>query len=259
MSNAETQKARKTPQRPSKVPSVEKALDIFELLAGEPTGLTLQHMTERLDRTMGEIYRITVYLSERGYLKKNAMTDEYTLTLRLFELANRQDPTQRLVKTALREMESITRSTEQSCHLATLYGSDVVVLASQSSPRHAGYSVRTGAKIEFRRTSSGPVILAFMAEEDRNRHLAELSTLERAHFIPRIQTIIENGYEDRPSTFVNGVRNISVPIFDAAGVAAALTMGFINQADLSASPDQARHTLMASADRISENLGHIKT
>ncbi len=59
----------------SEVPSVEKALDVLELLAEEPLGLTMNEIVLALDRTMGELYRILVYLSRRGYLVQDVASD----------------------------------------------------------------------------------------------------------------------------------------------------------------------------------------
>ncbi len=67
------------------MPSVEKAFDILELLANVGDGLTMNEMVDVLGRTMGEIYRIVIYLTERGFLSQNPETSKYALTLKLFE------------------------------------------------------------------------------------------------------------------------------------------------------------------------------
>ncbi|WP_421724971.1 helix-turn-helix domain-containing protein [Bauldia sp.] len=80
----------------SAVPAVEKALDVLEVLADAPDGLTMNEIVERLGRTMGEIYRVVVYLAERGYLSQDPGTSRYALTLKLFELSHHHDPTEAL-------------------------------------------------------------------------------------------------------------------------------------------------------------------
>ena len=151
-----TDKKQKSP-----VPSVQKAFDVLELLAGSEEGLTMNEITETLDRTMGELYRIVVYLTERRYLVQNSDSGRYSLTLKLFELSHRHDPTERLITRAQPILEKIAARTEQSCHIGVLNRNNVLVLSSVQSPRPAGYSVRTGALFPVDRTSSGHVILAF--------------------------------------------------------------------------------------------------
>ncbi len=246
-------------RRNSNVPSVEKALDVLELLADSQNGLTLQEMTAALDRTMGELYRIVVYLAERDYIVRDNGSDRYTLTVRLFELANRQNPTNRLIKKTLPYLERIAFRTDQSCHLAILHSSSVLVLASEPSPRHAGYSVRTGAVIPTKNTSSGLVILAHMPDSARSRFLSGYTSLEREQFASRIEQIRTLGYEERDSSLVHGVKNISVPIFDQSGVVAALTMGYVGQVDQRTSPEGARSEMLDAASAISAELGHTDT
>ena len=100
----------------STVPAVEKALDVLELLAGSPLGLTMNEIVDGLGRKMGEVYRVVVYLADRGNEVQDAATNRYALTLKLFELSHRHDPTARLINGALPMLERIASRTNQSCH-----------------------------------------------------------------------------------------------------------------------------------------------
>ncbi|WP_179381657.1 IclR family transcriptional regulator [Jannaschia marina] len=239
----------------SAVPSVEKAFDILELLAGAEDGLTMNEMVDALGRTMGEIYRIVVYLTERGFLAQNPETSRYALTLKLFELSHRHDPTERLIARAVPILERIAALTEQSCHLGVLNRDNVLVLASVQSPRPAGYSVRTGALFSVDRTSSGHVILAFAKAAQQNRYIERLDKSAHADVRERLKRIAARGYEDTPSTMIEGVRNLCVPVFDSRGIAAAITSGYISQSDLSTSAEETLATLRRSAVELSQSLG----
>lgn len=243
-------------KRNSNVPSVEKALDVLEALANAPDGLSLPEMLKQLDRTMGELYRVVVYLAQRGYIAQDSDNDRYSLTMRLFELANQHRPTSRLIKKALPYLERISYRTDQSCHLAVLHQDSVLVLASEPSPRHAGYAVRTGAIIPLKNTSSGPVIMAHLSSALRERFLSSFTSLERSQLSTRIEAISAQGYEERESSLVHGILNISVPVFDQSGIVAAITMGYMGQVDQRTSPDQARLELIAAAQQLSQGLGH---
>lgn len=239
----------------SAVPAVEKALDVLELLADAPDGLTVGEILESLGRTIGEVYRIIVYLTERGYLVQNAESNRYTLTLRLFEIAHRYEPTQRLIRRALPVLERIALKTEQSCHIGVLSRSNVLVLASVPSPRPAGYSVRTGAFFSVGQTSSGHVILAFSGREEREEYIANSPKNFRRAVRGRFKRICENGFEDTASTMVDGVRNLCVPIFDARGIVAAITCGFIKQTEEAVSPEYALGVVRAAGLDLSQSLG----
>lgn len=239
----------------SDVPAVEKALDVLELLSEKPNGLTMNELTGALSRSMGEIYRIVIYLASRGYLQRDTETDKYTVTLRMFELSHRYEPTDNLLKLATPVLERISFRTEQSCHLAVLYQMSVLVLASIPSPRPAGYSVKTGSVFPFLRTSSGAVILSFLEQNQRDRYLASLPPGDQSALIERIGRIRANGFEKAPSSLVHGVTSISAPVFSRDGVIAAVTSGFVLQADQRSSLEDMQVEIRDSARYLSEHLG----
>ena len=239
----------------SSVPSVEKAFDVLELLAGSEEGMTMNDMVEALDRTMGEIYRVVVYMTDRGYLAQNANTNRYTLTLKLFELSHRHNPTERLIACAQPILERIAARTEQSCHIGVLNRTNVLVLSSVQSPRPAGYTVRTGALFPVDRTSSGHVILAFSPEDAQQRYLARKPKEQRKGLAARLSRIRKRGFEDTSSTMIKGVRNLCAPVFDSRGIAAAITSGFISQFDQVATAEETLQVLRASALELSRALG----
>lgn len=240
----------------SAVPSVEKALDVIELLADAPEGLTMNEIVERLGRTMGEIYRVVVYLAERGYLEQSGATSRYSLTLRLFEISHRYDPTERLLSKAMPLLEQFRFRTDQSCHLGVLSERRVLILASVPSPRPAGYSVRTGAIFDLQQTSTGNVILAFSADSVRAEFIEGLPEGARGPAMARLKEIVEQGYEDRNSTLVDGVRNLSAPVFDSRGVVAAITSGYIGQNPQKVSTEEALGLLRGAAAMLSHALGY---
>lgn len=239
----------------SAVPAVEKALDVLELLANSANGLTMNEIVDGLGRTMGEIYRVVIYLADRGYIRQDEASSRYALTLKLFELSHTHDPTERLIRHALPALEDISAATNQSCHLGVVNRNSVLVLASNPSPMPAGYAVRTGALFPIEMTSSGHVILAFSPEADQARYLATRPQAEQAELTQRLAKIRNDGFENTVSKMVDGVRNLCVPVFDSRGVVAAITTGFIGQVDQKASPDQTLRLIRLEALELSKSLG----
>src|ERR1700730_19309780 len=90
------------PTKPAKIgpryptPALEKGLDILELLANHPTGLTKSEVARSLHRTVSEIFRMLLCLEERGYISQSRDGERYCLTLRLFKLAHEYAPTKRM-------------------------------------------------------------------------------------------------------------------------------------------------------------------
>ncbi|MCW1950756.1 MAG: IclR family transcriptional regulator [Octadecabacter sp.] len=248
-------KAEKNKKEKSSVPAVEKAFDVLELLASVPDGLTMNDIVAALGRPMGELYRVVLYLTERGYLSQDPVTDRYSLTLKLFELSHQHDPTERLIQAALPMLQRIAAKSNQSCHLGVHNRDSVLVLASVQSPRPAGYSVRTGALFPVAQTSSGHVILAFSSDEAQSRYIARCRKADRDSIKARLKRIRLDGFEDTESTMIEGVRNLCVPVFNTGGVVGAITCGFVGQLDNTSSADETLTILRNTSIELSQTLG----
>ena len=167
----------RAPSRAARVryaaPALDKGLDILELFASEPEGLTTSQAARRLGRTVGEIFRMLVCLEDRGYISQAASDERYELTLKLFELAHHHQPLHRLAAEARPLMEKVAHETGQSCHLAMLSNGEVIVVEQVEAPRTAGFALKLGARIDLLNTASGHLILAFQQSAMRDRALAE--------------------------------------------------------------------------------------
>ncbi|MDD9746857.1 MULTISPECIES: IclR family transcriptional regulator [Marinovum] len=242
-------------RKKSGVPAVEKALDVLELLADVPQGMTMNELVDAMDRTMGEIYRIVIYLTDRGFLRQDQVSSRYALTLKMFELSHRHEPTENLILTASPFLERFSAQVKQSCHLCVLSGEFVLVLAASRSPLPAGYAVRTGGLFPIEHSSSGQVILAFSPEDVQQRYLASFGTQERQKATNRLARIRDAGYADSPSNMIAGVRDLCSPVFDSRGVVAAVATGYISQVSEAPGIESARTALASAAKQLSKALG----
>jgi DNA-binding IclR family transcriptional regulator len=92
-----------TPDVRYSAPALEKGLDVLELLAADSAGLNLQDIARKLQRSPNELFRMLDVLVRRGYLAREPDAT-YRLTLRLFELAHRHPPVDRLLDCAVPHM-----------------------------------------------------------------------------------------------------------------------------------------------------------
>ncbi len=240
-------------------PALEKGLEIIELLAGEEHGLTQSEIARKLERSVGEIFRMLVVLEERGYLGLDPRSDRYNLTTRLFEIAHRTPLVRRLTALAAPLMKRLTLAVNQSAHLAVLSGDAVLVVGQMDSPGNNVMSVRLGARIEIWRASSARVILAYLSEEELQAALSRVPLpegLTEARLREELAQIRRLGFEVRDSFVVRGIVNIATPIFDHSGqVIAALTVPHLQRFDDTVSFDDCRREVIATAAELSRGLG----
>jgi DNA-binding IclR family transcriptional regulator len=241
-------------------PALDKGLDILELFASTPEGLTVSEAARRLERTVSEIFRMILCLERRGYLAQTENKDRYQLTLRLFRLAQEHPPTKRLVTEALPVMHALAHELRQSCHMGIIDGAHVVILAQVDSPESTGFYVKMGSKVDLMHAATGHVILSHLNEDARERVIGEWrqETKRRkpVDLEAHLAKIVSRGYERRASYEVAGVVNISFPILNVQGQAiAGLTVPFVKRLEDKVSLTEVVSSLRKASQRVSEAMG----
>jgi len=243
-------------------PALEKGLDILELFAHEPTGLTKSDVARRLNRTVSEIFRMLLCLEERGYIGRAQDDDRFRLTLKIFRMAVEYPPTKRLVSEAMPIMQALVHKLNQSCHLGVLQGGQVVIVAQADSPVSSGFYVKAGSVVDLMHAATGHVILAHLPQEARTRSIQSWQQLTGSR-LPKdldehLEKIQAQGYEERDSYEIRGVINITYPVLDESGNAiAALTVPYLARIEDSTTTKTVRTALHEASIQLSEAIGGI--
>ena len=226
-------------------PALEKGLDIIELLSGSSAGFSQAEIAKKLKRSVNEIYRMLNILVARNYIKLDLDNDRYKLTFKLLQLSSQHQPIKNLMQNSLPMMREVAQLCNHSVHISIYYAGKLLVIGQVDSPSSFNYSVTTGSTFDLLETSSGRVILAFQTVEERRRRLERRklfikqqkkkinlpsSDLEKKFSSKIIHEIKKNKCEVVKSLQVNGVTNISVPVFDHTNQAiAAVTIPFLQR------------------------------
>ena len=244
-------------------PALEKGLDIIEALSTETVGLTSKQISAALGRPMGQLFRMLVVLQQRGYVTYDAKTECYSLTLRIFDLANRLAPVRKLTQIATPILRELSETIRQSCHLVVYYGGKGHIVVQQDSPSERMLVVRLGADAPLADTCSGHVLLAFADDEQRKKMLAAIprghKRVSKAEASKIVRRVREAGYESIQSGQIQGVRDIGFPLFDhTKRCVAALVVPFLEYLDSShpVKSDQAQNIIRDVALTISRQLGY---
>ena len=224
-----------------RAPALDKGLDILELLAHTPEGLSQAEIAKALARSPNEIYRMLDRLVRRDYVRRTP-EDRYEITLKLFELAHARPPLHRMVSQAMPLLRHFALRAEQAVHMVVQDRNILVVIAQVDGPGYWNVSIRVGSRISLVNTGSGHVFLAFATPEERVLMLEE-QDMGSPEKMPkgleaRLETVREQGYEMMPSAQVSGVSNLSVPILGPLGtVIAVLTCPYTQRLDKRDAPD----------------------
>lgn len=219
-----------------RAPALDKGLDILEILAEQPYGLTRTELVKAMDRAPSEIYRMLERLVIRGYVTRSYNGDRYALSFKLFTLAHRHPPFRRLIAEAQPLMDALTHKTQQSCHLVVPEQGVGLVLTQSSPVDNWEFRIRPGARLDLPETSSGMTLLAFQHREQLNETLAIWGVNTTPEEVAKLQNDLElirrSGYRIKPSRQLAGVTDLSVPILnDKQEAIAVLTCPYISRLD----------------------------
>lgn len=242
-----------------RAPALDKGLDILELLAEQPTGMTRAEIVKAMGRSPSEIYRMLERLVIRGYVARIDGGDRYTLSMKMFVLATRHPAWRRLVASAQPLMDEFTRTTLQSCHLVLPDRGKITVIAQASPVDTWEFRVRLGAQLGLLDSGSGRTLVAFQHPHNLPDMLALWGLSENLDRVQEIHQeqddVRQQGYREQASSQLFNVTDISVPVFGVdSNAIAVLTCPYIQRSasGVSSTPSEARNALSQAASRITQ-------
>lgn len=242
-------------------PALSKGLDILELLAGQSTGMKKSDIAKMLGKSVNEIFRMLVVLTDRGYVLVDEASEQYSISLKLFELAHRNPPIKRLTNVASEIMSEIAVRLNQSIHLAILDGSNILVIAQNDPPGNNITSVRLGARIPLALTASGVILVGDLEKSkilDIFDQAKDVTPDQLESFLENSETVAKAGFCVSPSMVIEGVQNVSTPITDYSGhIVASLTIPYIHRLISKDDPDldTVLEVMIEASHKISGLLG----
>lgn len=142
--------------------TLEKALDILDVIAANPTGLSQADLTTKLALPRATLYRLLATLIERGLIRRDPLRRVYCLGLRCLEMARQTSAMPELVAAASAEMHALRDLSGETTYLSILEGLDVVILDRVDGVHPIRSSAALGQRQSVYFTSQGKAILAAM-------------------------------------------------------------------------------------------------
>ena len=204
--------------------SVDKALQIVELVMRDDAPLSAREIAERLGINRTTAHRLLNALIRRGWIEKVAGTSAYRLSLRFLALARVSLQARDFVAELRPTLERLSRLSRETVHLGVLDGFDIVHVDKVDSPEQIGISSKIGTRAVPHVTGLGKAILAASDDEFVESYLAYSQTLpspERVGDPARLRTEIirtrERGYAIDNEEAAAGVRCLGVAVSGAGG------------------------------------------
>ncbi len=248
--------------------SVRNALRLLCSFTLNEPELGVSELARRLGVGKSTVHRLLGTLKEEGFVEQNAVTGRYGLGLRLLDLGAQAAARLDLHEAASPYVEDLRNRTGETVHIAVLDGHEVVYVERRESPRTLRLFGQIGRRNSAHCTSTGKVMLAYLAPAALDR-LLEGRVLEArtvytitdpARLREELGKIRNRGYGTNVNESELGIASIAAPIRDAHGdvIAAISVAGPLPRFE----GQPARAFVVATVDAargISERLGYRPT
>ena len=245
-------------QSKHKAPALAKGLEILELLCSQDEPLTLSGLSERLNRSRNEIFRMVQELQIQGYIERSDQDDGYQITNKLFLLGMERPQNKTLLEVALPEMRVFSTEAGQSVHMAIPVGDMIVVIARMEAPSPVVLSVRVGHRQSISSSTSGVVLFANQPQPIQSLWLERLREADpdfaEKDFLANTEKAARQGYFKQKSQFLQGVTDIAFPVFRGDRAVATVTAPCVTQIDLKEKKSLPVAALRQTAKNITSGL-----
>jgi DNA-binding IclR family transcriptional regulator len=209
--------------------TVEKALDLLEVLSEEPTDATLPFLADKLEVSRNKAFRLLATLEKRGLVEREEWSGSYRLGIPAVELAQRFLKGASLIRHAHPVMEGLARKHDEAVYMTVLRGDEVLFLDMVDCDRQVKAASLVGKRFPFFTNASGKAIKALESRElpgkPGKKRTARGVALNLAELETELNAIREKGVAIDSEGLGEGVISVAVAVRDYAGkVIGALTM-----------------------------------
>ncbi len=156
------------------VPNLERALQILELLAKNPEGMTISQIAEALGVPRNSVFRITATLLDRGYLIRDDATKAFQLSIKLLTLAYDGLSEGTLVEKAIPVMRRLRDRIGETVPLGVRTGTEGIVIAQVQGIHPFRFVFEPGRRLHLHTSAPGKALVAFLPEDEREELIARL-------------------------------------------------------------------------------------
>jgi IclR family KDG regulon transcriptional repressor len=243
-----------------------KALLVLETLARSNHARGVTELAQELDLTKSNIYRILYTLETHGYVKQDAETERYALTLKMWELGSLVISRLDLRQEALSELQLLAAKIDETIYLSMLIGSDIVHVHMIESSKPLRAHLPIGGRPPMFATATGKAILAYQPDEFITRVSRTMTeyTQKTVKGLDALQKelseIRKRGYAINTGEWNEGICGLAAPLYSSSStVTAAIGIGL---PALRLTPKRIKdlsRDLIDTATAISVRLGHRAT
>ena len=205
--------------------TLSRGLRLLELLAGQPEGLALYELAERLDLPRSTAFNLARTLTQLDYIGFDAQTNRYTLGLRMFEVGSAAIERIDMLSVIRSCMTEVYRQINETMHLGIRTERDVLYIDKIESTRSVRMTSYVGCRQPLHATALGKAILAGLPDAQVSAlyrrfgfaPLTERTIASREALFSQLSLIRQRGYAIEQDESAPGVSCAAVSLSDQVG------------------------------------------
>ena len=251
----------------NKVQTIDRTLDIIELLATAKEGLGVTEIGQKIGLHKSTVYRLLTALSNRGYIEKDSKNSTYKIGLKFIEISGLFLKKLELKTEALPFMRKLAEIIGQPVHLAILEGAEVVYIEKVELVNSIRMYSQIGRRVPAYCSAIGKILLTGL-DPEALREILETIKFEK--FTPNtigskkelqreLELVKERGWAVDNEEHEPNIKCIAAPIIDYTGkiIAAVSVSGESRIFNSLSDPVVAGH-VVETAVNISKRMGYIQ-
>jgi IclR family KDG regulon transcriptional repressor len=248
------------------VQTLDRALNIIELLSVENEGIGVTEIGMRLSLHKSTVHRLLNALAQRGYIEKDEKRGNYKLGLKFIEIGSLRLNQIELKTEAVPFLRRLAELVRQPVHLAILRGHDAVYIEKIEPIQSIRMYSQIGKRIPLYCSALGKVLLSGL---DKDTYETLIPGISFQSFTPNTRTdegslraavelVRERGWAQDNEEHELGIRCVAAPIHDYTGrIIAAMSIGGDKGVITPERDEENARLVMETAEQISKRMGYI--
>ena len=207
------------------VNSVERAVDILELISMSDGALGVTEISESLQLPKSTVFRLLSTLSYKGLVKKEEEPRKYKLGIKLFELGSEVFNELELRDEIRPFLAELVKAINETGHFVIEEQGEVVYIDKVESTQTIRQYSRVGRRAPLHCTAVGKAILAFKSQKEiesliKDRGLAKFTanTITDYEVLKKeLSEIRKNGFAVDDEEIQEHLKCVAAPIFNYCG------------------------------------------
>lgn len=247
--------------------SVSKAFKLLDFFSQTKPEWGVRELATEIGANKSTVYRLMATLEQLEVLRKDPVTEKYSLGLKLFELGNRVQIQQAFVSNTHPVLIEVAGAIAETVHLGILKGEQVLMVDKVDSPKGLKLNSLIGGYSPSYCTGIGKTLLAHLESDPREAILSDIvltaktafTITDRTNLEEELNQIQQQGYAIDRQELEIGLICVAVPVYNQNNcVIAALSAAGPADRFREEAIGEYVEMLKAGANRIQTKIGKFQ-